>query len=170
MAKLRKTLGRAGDPAVQALMRQMETQSEETLKRWCIQEAERAYLPLCGQGEPLRAGLEAAQACAEGRVKLKEIRPALRAAMEAARGATEPTEQAAARAVATAAGSVQTLTNALGMAFYGAAATAYAQLGTSATAEAYDAAAEAEFVRLRRSLCEVSIEGEANPARLDWNC
>ena len=36
MAKPRKMLGRAEDPAIQALMRQMDTQSAHTLAAWAI--------------------------------------------------------------------------------------------------------------------------------------
>ena len=46
MAKPRKMLGRAEDPAIQALMRQMDTQSAHTLAAWAIACARARYLPL----------------------------------------------------------------------------------------------------------------------------
>ncbi len=39
-------LGRAQDPAIQALMRQMDTQSAHTLAAWAIACARARYLPL----------------------------------------------------------------------------------------------------------------------------
>ena len=76
MAKPRKMLGRAQDPAIQALMRQMDTQSAHTLAAWAIACARARYLPLfeaaCpGDARP-RAALDAAQAAQSGARTLRE--------------------------------------------------------------------------------------------------
>ena len=80
MAKPRKMLGRAEDPAIQALMRQMDTQSAHTLAAWAIACARARYLPLfevaCpGDARP-RAALDAAQAAQSGACTLREAEAA----------------------------------------------------------------------------------------------
>ena len=84
MAKPRKMLGRAQDPAIQALMRQMDTQSAHTLAAWAIACARARYLPLfeaaCpGDARP-RAALDAAQAAQSGACTLREAKAAAREA------------------------------------------------------------------------------------------
>ena len=44
--KTRKMLGAAEDPHILALMRQIETQSKETLAKWCLDYAQAVLLPL----------------------------------------------------------------------------------------------------------------------------
>ena len=78
--------------------------------------------------------------------------------------------QAAARAVATACGTIQTPTNALGFLFYGAAASAYAQVGLQAEKETYEALALREFQEAYDSLQAVAVPEEEDPAKLNWNC
>lgn len=137
MAKLRKMLGSADAPGVVALMRQMETQSRETLARWSAGYARESLLPICLAAHPqdtLPARLLAlAMDWAEGRCDGKMVRPLLAALRDAARQETAPAVQAALRAIGTAAAVMQTPTNALGMTFYAAAALAYQTLGKART-------------------------------------
>lgn len=174
MAKLRKMLGRADDPGIVALMRQMDTQSAITLARWSIRYALENYLPVCeellpGEGRP-RAGLEAAAGQLAGELKPAAAKDAINAAASAARETSDPVAQAAARAVAVAAASVRTPTNALGMAFYGAAALAYRERGCDLSSQEYDALATEEFARMLESLKAASVANEPNSAKLNWNC
>ena len=65
---------------------------------------------------------------------------------------TEPAAQAAARAIVTACGVLQTPANALGFCFYGAAAAAYHELGLERSAADDDSRARVEFERLLQAL------------------
>jgi hypothetical protein len=58
----------------------------------------------------------------------------------------------------------------LGLAFYGAAAIAYDQVGTSESAEVYDKIAAEECAKMETALRAVAVENEPNPAKLKWNC
>ena len=68
--KLRKMLGKMDSPECQALMRQMETQSKQTLAAWAVAYAKERYLPLYQSAYPaeerLPAALEACAACLRG--------------------------------------------------------------------------------------------------------
>lgn len=81
--KARKMLGSADAPGVVALMRQMETQSRETLARWSAGYARESLLPICLAAHPqdtLPAQLLAlAMDWAEGRCDGKTVRPLLAA-------------------------------------------------------------------------------------------
>ena len=87
MAKLRKMLGSADSPGVVALMRQMETQSRETLARWSAGYARESLLPICLAAHPqdtLPAQLLAlAMDWAKGRCDGKTVRPLLAALRDA---------------------------------------------------------------------------------------
>lgn len=155
MAKPRKMLGRAEDPAIQALMRQMDTQSAHTLAAWAIACARARYLPLfeaaCpGDARP-RAALDAAQAAQSGARTLREAK-------------------AAARACAVAASALWNPASALGMVFYGAAASVYAAHGADLPAQDCDREAQREFAWLLDSLRAASVPDEPNPAKIRWNC
>ena len=138
MAKLRKMLGDPTGPRAKALMALIDTQSASTLGRWAAAYAEERYLPILSRhcsGQPRTNGSPRPSSrrspVADGSTTLKDTKPALRAALTAARetGDADPVAQAAARAISTACGVIQTPTNALGFAFYGAAAAAYDQAG-----------------------------------------
>ena len=63
--KLRKMLGKMDSPECQALMRQMETQSKQTLAAWAVAYAKERYLPLYQSAYPAEERLPAAlEACA----------------------------------------------------------------------------------------------------------
>lgn len=46
MAKLRKMLGAVDSPYIISLMRLIETQSKSTIANWCINYAEKFFLPI----------------------------------------------------------------------------------------------------------------------------
>lgn len=81
-----------------------------------------------------------------------------------------PIAQAAARAIVTACGVLQTPTNALGFCFYGAAAAAYHELGLKRSAADYGRCARVELQRLSQALEQVMVPDEADPVQVDWNC
>ncbi len=174
MAKPRKMLGRAEDPAIQALMRQMDTQSAHTLAAWAIACARARYLPLfeaaCpGDARP-RAALDAAQAAQSGARPLREAKAAAREANACAKAPLPPAGEAAARACAVAASALWNPASALGMVFYGAAASVYAAHGADLPAADCDREAQREFAWLLDSLRAASVPDEPNPAKIRWNC
>ena len=57
--KLRKMLGKMDSPECQALMRQMETQSKQTLAAWAVAYAKERYLPLYQSAYPAEERLPA---------------------------------------------------------------------------------------------------------------
>ncbi|MDR2374150.1 MAG: hypothetical protein LBD77_08695 [Bifidobacteriaceae bacterium] len=172
---LRKTLGSVESPHIVAIMRLVETQSKATVAAWAVTYAEEHYLPLydavCpGDARPA-AALAAARRWLAGEAKLPEAKRDILGCHEAARQADgDPVAQAAARAVAQGASAIHTPTHALGLAFYGAAAVAYATLGIQETDGAYDAIAAQEGARLVASLQAVAVPNEPNPTRVNWNC
>lgn len=175
MAKPRKMLGRPDSEVCQRIMAFMETQSRKTLAAWAVSFAAQRYLPICESGLPedtsLPDAVTACRAYLAGERSLKAVKPYLKAAVDTARGLEDrPVIQAAARAVATACGTIQTPTNALGFLFYGAAASAYAQVGLQAEKETYEALALREFQEAYDSLQAVAVPEEEDPAKLNWNC
>ena len=171
MAKLRKMLGSVEDPAVRELMGLIETQSRTTLTRWAAAYTAEQYLPLTG-GEDgrLSAAVEAVSANLRGDLTLKEAKVLLAEARKAAQEETDPVRQAAARAVSTACGTLTTPTNALGFAFYGAAAWAYHTAGTEAAREEHDRLAQEGLERILTSLRRAAVPDEADPVKVNWNC
>lgn len=168
---LRKMLGSADHPAVIRLMRLIETQSAETLRRWTAVEVRDHMLPIAGDDAALTHAVNTALAMETGREAMCSLKDAVKAARTIAQGMTDdPVRQAAARAVATACAAAVTPTNALGFAFYSAAAYAYHTAGLNASREEYDALATVELERLCESLEAVCIRDEANPVRVDWGC
>lgn len=174
--KTRKMLGAAEDPHILALMRQIETQSKETLANWCINYAEAVLLPIyegrCPGDTRPRQALTAARDWLAGKVKLPHVKQViLKEAHAAAREREDdPAAQAAARAVAQAASSIHSATHVLGIAFYGAAAIAYHRLGTGASPEAYAASAKEQGEELLAGLLAVSVENEPHPVKVNWYC
>ena len=172
--KLRKMLGKMDSPECQALMRQMETQSKQTLAAWAVAYAKERYLPLYQSAYPaearLPAALEACAACLRGEGAPAEGKAAQKALRQIASETEGPVAQAAAHAIATACAAVQTPTNAFGFLLYGAAAFAYHSAGVRSSQAVYDPLATEELARARASLRAASVPGELNPATLRWNC
>lgn len=175
MAKLRKMLGSVDNLYIISLMRVIETQSKATLGNWAVSCAEEKFLPIyetaCPGEQRLREIIEKVQEYLKGTLKLKEVKPLLREASQIAKDAEgQPVAQAAARAVATACGTIQTPSNALGFVFYGAAAVAYSELGTEEKPEVYDTFASEVFQQILESLQQAAVPEEENPVKINWNC
>lgn len=175
MPKLRKMLGSATSPYIVALMDQIETQSKETLVNWSLHYVQTHILPIYETAYPgderPRQAIVAAHRWMNKEIKLPEAKHYILACHEAAReGIDTPAAQAAARAVGQAASTIHAATHCLGIAFYGAAAIAYSTAGLLETAEIYDAIAQKVCTEILASLKAVSVENEANPAKINWRC
>ena len=174
MANLRMMLGRVDDPPVVELMNRIETQSAPTLARWALQVVKERCLPVYEKAAPqdgrLRALLEDVEAHLRGELPQKELKTRLREGRALLKEVEEPASRAAARAIVTAAGVIQTPTNALGFTFYATAAAAYDQLGLQAGRAEYDAFALRELERYAAALRAVQVPDEPNPVRVNWNC
>jgi len=162
-------------PYLQALARQIETQSKETLARWAVVYAEREILPLWTSHNPgderPREALDAAQAWLAGEVKLPQAKPAILACHAAAREAADnPVAQAAARAIGQSASTIHSARHCIGLALYGALALAYHRLGTQAGWDELESAAAKECESMLKTLLEVSVPDEPKPAKFSWQC
>ena len=163
---LRKMLGSADHPQIIRMMRLIETQSKATLAAFTAAYVEKHYLPIA-RDEKLAAVLAAVRAYLRGELPLKDLKPLLKEARTIAQGEKEPACQAAKRAIATAAATIVTPTNALGFAFYGAAAYAYHQTLDVAR---HDELATEELTSIADALEASAIPDEPNPVQVDWGC
>ena len=176
MGKLRKMLGKADSPYIVSLMRAIETQSKATITYWCIDYTEEHILPIfekeCPGDSRPRMALDAARRWMEGKVKLPEVKNIILNECHAAARELEhnPVAQAAARACGQAAACFHTPTHSLGLAFYGAAAIAYDRVGINEKPDVYDKIAAEECAKMEDALRAVSVENEAQPAKIKWNC
>lgn len=175
MPKLRKMLGEVDSAECISLMRLIETQSKSTLAAWAVGYVKENYLGIYEAEMPkdrrLSDAVSACMECLTGKKKLSEIKPILKEAAQCARDSADcPVVQAAARAVSTACGTLQTPTNALGFIFYGAAAKAYSEAGLDESKEVYDRLADVEFRNVYESLKKAAVVDEKNPVKVKWNC
>lgn len=173
--KPRKMLGSAEAPYIVSLMRLIETQSKKTLANFSISYAETYILPIYEKAYPNdvrpRAALDAARDWLDGKLKLPAVKKLILEAHAAAREAEEsPAAQAAARTCGQAAATVHAPTHSLGLAFYGAAAIAYERVGLNEKPEGYDRIAAEECAKMEKALRDMSVKGEPNPAKINWNC
>lgn len=170
----RKMLGDVNSPGCRALMELIQTQSKSTLATWSLAFARERYLPVFKAVNPddrtLDEAILAVDACLAGQIKPAALKAPINAAVLLARNESNPISQAAARAVSTACAVIRTPTNSLGFLFYGAAASAYNQVGVNADADTYARLAEAELLLALESLKAAAIPDEPNPAKIDWNC
>jgi len=174
--KLRKTLGDVHSPSVVALRILIDTQSKETIRRWCLAYAEERLLPIYEKHNPSddrpRMAIIAAYDYIGGKVKFPVVKNIILNECHAAARELEsnPVAQAAARAVGQGSAVVHTLTHSLGLYFYTAAAIAYDRAGLDATAEEYAAIAEEVCLDYTAALKAIAVEDEPNPVNLKWNC
>lgn len=174
--KLRKMLGDVNAPSTVALKRLIETQSKATICSWCLGYAEANILPIferrCPKDDRARNALNAARGYLDGSVKFPVVKHIILNECHAAAREldADPAAQAAARACGQGAAVVHTLSHALGIYFYGAAAIAYDRIGTNATDQAYHAIAEEVCTDLAASLRAVAVKDEPNPANINWTC
>lgn len=175
MATLRKMLGTAESPYIVSLMRIIETQSKDTIARWCLGYAQKHILPIYEKAYPqdnrARNAILAAREWLAGNIKLPEAKQHILACHAAAREAeTNPAGQAAARAVAQAASVIHMPSHSLGLAFYGAAAIEYDRAGTGQSAAVYEQIAAEECAKMEAALRDIAAEGEPHPAKIKWRC
>ncbi len=173
--KTRKMLSDWQAPYIQTLMRQIETQSKVTLAHWAVDYAEAAILPLWEARYPAdrrpRKALDAARNWLKGEIKLPQAKPIILDCHAAARDcADDPVAQAAARAIGQCASTIHSAQHCSGLAFYGALAMAYAAMGTKAPWTELERFAGEECERMLAALVKVSVEDEADPAKINWFC
>jgi len=173
--KLRKTLGDINMPSVIALKDLIDTQSKDTIRKWCLGYATDKLLPIfekhCPDDNRPRNAVNAAHDYIDGKVKFPVVRNIiLNECHQAARELdSNPIAQAAARAVGQGSAVVHTLTHSLGLFFYAAAAVAYDRAGFEAE-EDYTKIAEEVCLDYTAALRAIAVEDEPNPAKLKWNC
>jgi hypothetical protein len=156
-------------------MKLIETQSKSTLAHWAIDYSERVILPLWSKHYPDDArpqnSLIAAREWLSGAIKLPQAKATILECHAAAREADgNPAAQAAARAIGQCASTIHSARHCIGLAFYGALAVAYDELGTSAPWTQIEQFAAAECRRMEAALHAVAVENEPNPAKIDWKC
>ncbi|GAA0116599.1 putative immunity protein [Clostridium senegalense] len=175
MAKVRKMLGKADSPYIVSLMRLIETQSKNTIVKWCNEYAREYILPIYEKDYPkdsrLQNALNASNEWLEGNMKLIDAKKIIKEAQIAARESEgNPAAQAAARAIGATTATINTVTSSLGLAFYGAAAIAYSSIGVNENVEVYDEIAARECKNMENALRKIAIIDEPNPAKINWNC
>jgi hypothetical protein len=174
--KLRKMLGDVYAPSAVALRELIDTQSKDTIRKWCLDYAETKILPIfekhCPGDDRPRNAVNAAHDYLDGKAKFPVVKNIiLNECHQAARKLdANPIAQAAARAVGQGSSVVHTLTHSLGLFFYAAAAVAYDRIGLEASEDEYAGIAEEVCLDYTAALRDVAIENEPNPAKLKWNC
>lgn len=174
--KIRKMLGDVNAPGAVALMRLIDTQSKETICKWCMDYAETRILPIFEQHCPgdnrPRNALNAARDYLDGKVEFPAVKNIILNECHAAAREldSDPAAQAAARACGQGSAVVHTLSHSIGLYFYGAAAVAYDRVGLNETAEMYHRIAEAFCADMTAALQAIAVEDEPNPAKIKWTC
>ena len=153
----RKMLNDWEAPYIQSLMRLIETQSKATLASWAVGYAERIMLPLwdkhCPNDLRPQSALSAAREWLSGLIKLPQAKAAILECHAAAREADgNPVAQAAARTIGQCASTIHSARHCIGLAFYGALAVAYDQLGTGVPWEKLEQCAAQECARMQEAL------------------
>lgn len=175
MAKIRKMLSDWQKPAIQALMALIETQSKKTLATWAIDYSREVMLALWQKDFPNDSrpeeSLRAARQWLDGEIKLPQAKPAILACHAAAKEAEEyPVARGAARAIGQSASTIHSARHCIGLAFYGALAVAYDELGITAPWDQLEQRAEEECWKMYRALQAIAVENEPNPAKIEWFC
>jgi hypothetical protein len=176
MAKKRKTLGDVNSASAVELRNLIDTQSKETIRKWCLDYEEKKILPIfekhCPCDERPRNAIKAAHDYLDSKVKFPVVKNIILNECHAAARELEnnPVAQAAARAVGQGSAVVHTLTHSLGLFFYAAAAVAYDRVGLEETDSIYAEIAEEVCLDYTDALRAIAVENEPNPAKLKWNC
>lgn len=175
MPKVRKMLSDWEAPHIQSLMKLIETQSKLTLVHWVVDYSERVILPLWSKNYPCdqrpRNALNSAREWISGAIKLPQAKIAILECHAAAREAEgNPIAQAAARAIGQCASTIHSARHCIGLAFYGAIAVAYDQLGTDVLWSQIEQCAAEECKRMEADLHAIAVENEPNRAKIDWKC
>jgi hypothetical protein len=176
MPKLRKMIGNDMTvPYLVSLMSLIETQSKETIARWCVSYAAENILPIFETEFPddlrPRKALASAVDFLDGKVKLPEVKACINDCRQAAKDCGKNLiAEISARCIATVSSSVHTSTGSLSLALYGAMAIAYKDLGLDKTEAEYESYAAIECGKMEAALRTVAVENERNPAKINWNC
>jgi hypothetical protein len=175
MPKYRKMLSDWEAPAIQSLIKQIETQSKITLANWALDYAEARLLPIwnrqhASDQRPADA-IQAARAWLAKEIKLPAAKADILACHAAAREMeAEPAAQAAARAIGQCAATIHSARHCIGLALYGALAIAYDQLGPDTAWAELESSAYAACADMLTALEAVSVPNESNPAKIVWVC
>jgi len=162
--KLRKMLGDVYAPSAVALRELIDTQSKNTIRKWCLEYAETKILPIfekhCPGDDRPRNAVAAAHDYLDGKVKFPVVKDIiLNQCHQAARELdANPVAQAAARGVGQGSAVVHTLTHSLGLFFYAAAAFAYDRVGFEASEEVYAEIAEEVCLDYTAALRAIAVE------------
>ena len=173
--KLRKTLGDVYSPSCVALRELIDTQSKDTIRKWCLGYATEKILPIfekhCPDDMRPRNAVNAAYDYIDGKIKFPVVKNIILNKCHAAARELEanPIAQAAARAVGQGSAVVHTLTHSLGLYFYATTAVAYDRVGIEASDEIYAEIAEEVCLDYTTALRAIAVENEPNPAKLKWN-
>jgi hypothetical protein len=157
-------------------MNLIDTQSKDTIRKWCLDYAEKKILPIfekhCPGDKRPRNAIRAAHDYLDGKVKFPAVKNIILNECHAAARELEnnPVAQAAARAVGQGSAVVHTLTHSLGLFFYASAAVAYDRVGFEETDDEYAKIAEEICLDYTDALRIIAVENEPNPAKLKWNC
>ena len=171
----RKMLSDWEAPYIKALVKQIETQSKETLVRWALDYAEQHNLPLWDKHYPddkrPQRAIESARAWMAGQIKLTVAKPVILECHAAAREAEgNPVAQAAARTIGQCASTIHTAKHCIALALYGALALAYDKLGVQASWQDLESQAAKECEDMLQALLAISVKDEPNPAKINWQC
>ena len=148
--KLRKLLGDVNAPSTVALRELIDTRSKDTIRKWCLDYAEKKILPIfekyCPDDNRPRNAVNAAHDYLDGKVKFTIVKNIILNECHAAARELDanPTAQAA--------------------------AIAYDRIGLDATDEEYAQIAEEVCLDYTDALRTVAVDNEPNPAKLKWNC
>ncbi|MCL2632361.1 MAG: hypothetical protein FWD45_04680 [Coriobacteriia bacterium] len=174
-ARPRRILGTHDAAYFDALKELISSQSRATLMDWAIGYAEANYLPIFEARFPEdrrpRIAIETARRfTVYNEISAKNIRFISQNAHASARAvADDPIAQAAARACALASSTVYELGHTLGVAYYGAAAVAYDQVGLNADEETYESLAAAEVTKYLQALEAVAVADVEEPSEIEWH-
>jgi len=174
--KLRKLLGDVNAQSTVTLRELIDSQSKDTIRKWCLDYAANNILPIfekhCPSDGRPRNAVNAARAYIDGKVKFPTVKNIILNECHAAARELDakPAAQAAARAVGQGSAVVHTLTHSLGLFFYAAAAVAYDRIGFDATEEEYTEIAEEVCLNYTNALRIMAVDDEQNPVNLKWNC
>ena len=115
--------------------------------------------------------MRAARQWLDGEIKLPQAKPAILACHAAAKEAEEfPVARGAARAIGQSASTIHSARHCIGLAFYGALAVAYEELGITTPWDQLEQRAEEKCWKMYRALQAIAVENEPNPAKIEWFC
>jgi len=175
MPKLRKMLNDVSADYIQSFMRLIETQSKETIAKWCVSYAKFNILPLWLQEFPQDTRpaetLLAMEEFLNGKLKLADAKKQIKECRAAAREAEgNHIAQGAARTIDAASSTIHNSASAIAIAFYGGLTIAYSQKGLDAPWEVLEQTAIEECLKMQESFAKIAIADEPNPAKIEWNC